>query len=157
MSGHVLVQNRFHAYTQGSNLKHLFDRSLISIESKCLTGYGDPIDYNFDPMDKYNRAKLKVKFDDITPSGSWDNYPDGIEPISVMMDDEDAGEIHDFILDNIDTDFVIHCDGGFSRSVAIGSFMEHFYEFNVNYYESGSDRYKNIHVYNLLRRDHMNR
>lgn len=88
----------------------------------------------------------EVYFDDLTPDcyGAFGCY--------TPMSEEQALALHNFIEDNLDTDYIIHCDAGISRSAAIASFMGKWYNAEIEYTVTGDDKYKNPWVYNLLNR-----
>lgn len=98
---------------------------------------------------------LRVDFDDITQMEISDHerYGEG-ELHYVLMDYSHAELIKNFIEKHRGEEFVIHCDAGISRSTAVASFMETYYDYDVEYYETGDqrDQFKNIHVYSLLKR-----
>lgn len=53
-------------------------------------------------------------------------------------------------------DFVIHCDAGISRSVAIGLFLADVFDADVTYHRTKTATHANWHVYNSLVRIHSN-
>jgi predicted protein tyrosine phosphatase len=71
-----------------------------------------------DPDDKVDLSFTHSKFKEVLHIKFWDveyalaNY----EPIN----DDQAKEIITFILDNLDSKFVVHCEAGISRSAAVG-------------------------------------
>jgi len=69
-----------------------------------------------------------------------------------LFDEEMAEKTVAFIEKYKGLNFVVHCDAGISRSVAVATFMKDVYEYDRELFEIGSDRFRNIHVMNLLRR-----
>lgn len=70
----------------------------------------------------------------------------------VLFDEQHAEKVIGFIERHRPANFVVHCDAGISRSVAVGAFMRDFYGYSVEFAEIGTDKYRNIQVYNNLRR-----
>lgn len=66
--------------------------------------------------------------------------------------DRQAYTTLDFIELHQGTDFVVHCDAGLSRSVAIGAFMRDYYDYHAIFTQTNGDQFRNIWVYNRLRR-----
>ena len=124
--------------------------SLWSLIKLATEGYDDvPI-----PMDGW-KDSIRLDFDDVTehreviilnPEGG--NTSMG----AVAMNEEQADELLAFIKKNYGSDFIVHCDAGISRSVAVGTFLATHYGYDVKYVKTGDDRHRNIHVLNLLRR-----
>lgn len=82
---------------------------------------------SFSPLpDQYNI--LKLQFDDVSEKdiGGWSNIPD----TCIFFDEEHAKAIHSFI-DKIRSDsekeFYIHCDAGISRSGAVGTLLNEYF------------------------------
>ena len=102
------------------------------------------------------KDSIKLVFDDVTEPQEKVlllNFDEGHEQfITTPFDDVMAYELTDFIIANEGTSFIVHCDAGFSRSVAVGSFMASFYGYTPVYHEAGHDGFRNILVCNLLRR-----
>lgn len=121
------------------------NRVLISIGS---AGYV----YEPEPHQDDWKDILLVKFDDIT--SDLYELSDYGEVSYKLMDFDDAVEIDNFIKKNIGEEFVIHCDAGISRSTAVASYMEKYYDYEIEWYSTGDtkDDLKNIHVFNLLGR-----
>lgn len=89
---------------------------------------------------------LKIDFDDVSSeeeAGDW----------FFLMTPDQADIIRKFIEKHRGRDFIVHCDAGISRSVAVAAYMRDYHKYESCFYETGfeADRYKNIHVYNLLR------
>jgi predicted protein tyrosine phosphatase len=55
-------------------------------------------------------------------------------------------EIHDFVDENLDKDFVVHCDAGMSRSVAVGVFLQDVHQYTVHLHETSDDTSANSRV-----------
>jgi len=95
------------------------------------------------PMDNW-RDVLKLEFDD------------AVEPVLGMdltlFDEEMAKKVVAFIEKYKGLNFVVHCDAGISRSVAVATFMKDVYEYDRELFEIGHDKLRNILVVNLLRR-----
>lgn len=58
----------------------------------------------------------------------------------------------DFIKRNKDFDFIIHCEFGKSRSVAVAKFIEDFYRGKLNNKKQADCKNYNTLVYNLLKK-----
>jgi predicted protein tyrosine phosphatase len=116
------------------------ERCLISIWSLCALGsqgYEDNI-----PMEGWHDS-LRLDFDDVTHDQSGMFFP---------FNDEQGKMTFDFMNKNLGHDFVIHCDAGFSRSVAMGAFMAQAHGYDPTYHECGHDGMRNTHVFGILRR-----
>jgi len=61
-------------------------------------------------------AVLRMQFHDV-------NQPHADIPNLVLFDDDFAKQVHEFITAHLGKDFMIHCDAGVSRSMAIGVFL----------------------------------
>jgi rhodanese-related sulfurtransferase len=70
---------------------------------------------------------------------------------------EMATELVDFINLHQNKNIFVHCDAGISRSAAVGRFIDTFFDHDVDYRVIRTDRFANIHIFNLLRRDYMTR
>jgi len=118
------------------------DTCLISIWGKIALATQN---YSEDdvPMDNW-RDVLKLEFDD------------AVDPVLNMdltlFDEEMAKKTVAFIEKYKGLNFVVHCDAGISRSVAVATFMKDVYEYDRELFEISSDQFRNIHVMNLLRR-----
>lgn len=116
------------------------DTCLISIWSLCVLGsqgYEDNI-----PMEGWHDA-LRLDFDDVTTDTSG---------MFFAFTEEQGQMTYDFMKKNMGHNFVIHCDAGFSRSVAMAAFLAQAYGYEPIYHECGHDGMRNIHVFNILRR-----
>jgi predicted protein tyrosine phosphatase len=69
----------------------------------------------------------------------------------VPFDEEMGKTTFDFMNKNVGHDFVIHCDAGFSRSVAMGCFMAMAYGYEPTYHECEHDGMRNMLVFSSLR------
>jgi predicted protein tyrosine phosphatase len=70
------------------------------------------------------KNKLEVQFVDIRKYHEDTNH--------LIITDEMAKTIKDFIIDNKNEKFVIHCTAGISRSAAVGCAIEYFCDNNQN-------------------------
>lgn len=64
---------------------------------------------------------LRVEFDDIMSKGE-----STIE--FALFNERHAAQIIDFVEKNIEFNFAVHCDAGFSRSIAVGVWIRNFLE-----------------------------
>lgn len=125
------------------------DTCLISIWSLIALAACEYKDVDV-PMDGWY-ASLRLNFDDVThtlPIGGM---------IVVPFDEAMGSQVLDFIEGNLERNFVIHCDAGMSRSVAVASVMAMLYGYDPVYHETGHDGMRNILVVNTLRREWINR
>lgn len=109
--------------------------SIWSLSAIASEGYEDNV-----PMQGW-KDTLRLDFDDVTHDNSGIFFP---------FSEEQAKLTDDFIHKNDGYDFVIHCDAGYSRSVAVGSYISNFYDYEPIYHEIGHDGFKNMHVYLTL-------
>lgn len=96
------------------------------------------------------KDSIKLEFDDVV------NLSDrryGFD--SLRFSGEMAESLLDFIEKHKGSNFVIHCDAGISRSVAVGAFLRDFYDYEARFYVTKHDEHRNMWVYNLLRRTWM--
>lgn len=77
-------------------------------------------------------------------------------PGIILFDTTHAKQILDFVTTHSQSDFIIHCDAGVSRSVAVGAFLRDFFGYTLHLTQVPDDRHRNIRVYNFLRRLHLN-
>lgn len=130
------------------------DTCLVSIWSslRLMDGTYDGIPINMDGW----KASLRLDFDDITGEGysiPIMNDTGEFEMVTpVPFSKEQGKQLLDFIIEHHGSPFVIHCDAGVSRSVAVASFMEMVYDYTPTYHQTGTDQYRNILVFNTLRR-----
>ena len=134
----IIVTNRKTALSMADMIEYV-DWNLISIESPNQT-------YKDDPANYYQGDILKLKFHDLTKEYAV------LEKQPVLMDENQAKQIIDFIQKNAGQNFIIHCCAGVSRSVAVASFMRDFMGYNVKYTEVHDDQFRNVHVYNMLKK-----
>lgn len=90
---------------------------------------------------------LSIKFHDFVEPEHAAMLPDGI-----MFSKDMAQQILTLLSKHTEASVVVHCDAGVSRSVAVGAFMRDFLGYSLYLNEVSSDRSRNIHVYNVLRR-----
>lgn len=67
------------------------------------------------------------------------------------MKDYHAKEMIDFIKKNNDKDFVIHCEYGKKRSVAVAVFLKNFYGYTITNKTQEEQNNYNEYVYKLLK------
>lgn len=142
---YVDVHNRFHA----GLLEPCDSTCFISIWSLSALAKAQYMDEDLPNLDGDWKATLKIEFDDVTEPKF------GME--LTLFDEEMANRVLDFIEEHDGRPFVIHCDAGISRSVAVASFMRDAYEYEPTFHEIGSDQFRNVLVYNQLRRAWMAR
>jgi len=90
---------------------------------------------------------IEVFFDDIVIKDET--------TLDIPMSFDQAEDIHSFIKQWEGKEFVINCDAGMSRSAAVGSYMNLFHGYDVEYFETKSDEYKNRRVFEMLYMTHM--
>lgn len=125
-----------------SGLEPMDDVVLISISTP-----------NIEYKDKINLEgwadSLALEFHDVMePRMLNDDIP------AIHFTQQHAVQTFNFIQLNLGKDFIVHCDAGISRSMAIGVFLYDFYTYDLNLDNAGMETsgYKNILMYNLLRR-----
>ena len=123
-------------------------RTLEPDPDKCLISIWTA-DYEYHPdHDRVNldgwHDVLRLDFHDVT--GHVDQA--GFNP--VLFDAVHAYKTLRFILKHLNKDFVIHCDAGLSRSVAVASFMKLGFSYEPVYHECSGDHFLNILVFNQL-------
>ena len=132
------------------------DTCLVSIWSlvALATGFYEEAPINFEGW----KDTIRLDFDDVTLR---DNVPilnplmrvdDDHSFVTVPFDSTHARPLLDFIERHKGSPFIVHCDAGISRSVAVGTFMAAFHGYDVKFHQTNSDEYRNIHVFNVLRR-----
>jgi len=91
------------------------------------------------------KAMLKVKFHDFEHDHG--KKAEGKWPFRVISL-EQAKEMLAFMQKHYGSDFVVHCDGGVSRSVATGCFMRDFlgYKLKLNAFKSTWARNKLVYI-----------
>lgn len=60
--------------------------------------------------------------------------------------DGHAVEIHDFVEENLDKNFMVHCDAGMSRSVAVGVFLQDVHGYTLHLHEAINDAAANSRI-----------
>ncbi|KKN88780.1 hypothetical protein LCGC14_0243870 [marine sediment metagenome] len=84
---------------------------------------------------------LRIEFDDVV------KIPTGMTGHNIIAFSIEHAEIlHEFIESYIESDFMIHCSAGVSRSVAVGSFMREVHGADLNLHETHSDEHCNSRV-----------
>lgn len=84
-------------------------------------------------------AVLRLEFHDVV------TIPVGM-PECVPFHDGHVVEIHDFVEENLDKDFMVHCDAGMSRSVAVGVFLQDVHGYTLHLHETNDDAAANSRV-----------
>jgi len=118
---------------------------LISIRTS-KSGYSPEVDK--DIIRLVGHKFMVVWFDDAIPLSQHLISP--IQVNNIFFSENHAKSILEFVKDK--ENLLIHCDAGFSRSVAVGAFLRDFFNAEVEFMELGHDKFRNIHVYNILRR-----
>lgn len=114
-------------------------------EQICLISISNP-DYEYShsvPTAGWNDV-LEIQFDDI--ERSWMGWI----PITATQ----ARDIYEFIIRNLGKDFVVHCDAGVSRSMAVGCFIHDFFNYGLDLQSYDTTEYRNKLVYSLLKEIH---
>lgn len=117
---------------------HFYDEAPLNLE-----GWKDVLRLEFDDV-TLNEQKVMI----LNPLMRGDTDSFETTPFS----EEHAGQVLDFIDKHHGEPFIVHCDAGISRSAAVASFMEIYHGYDAKYHQTGDDRHRNIHVFNLLRR-----
>ncbi len=113
--------------------------SIWSMNFDAISQYGD-MDV---PLDGWKDV-IKLEFDDILSR----------EFKLIPFDTKMANELLSFIELHKGEEFVVHCDAGMSRSVAVACFLRDHYDYDMELYSIGTTKYRNIHIMNLLKRAH---
>lgn len=92
-------------------------------------------------------AILRLQFDDVVRPVS------GI-PDLILFGEQHVRAIQDFLKENHGKDFVIHCEAGVSRSVAIGLYLQDAHEAKLTTYAIHTTTGANARVHSGLMRDH---
>ena len=92
-------------------------------------------------------AVLRVEFHDVV------KVPHDMPDI-VAFSQEHVDAIHAFVETYLDKDFVIHCDAGVSRSVAIGLYLQDVYDAELHTHAIDTTRAANSRVHRGLIRTH---
>lgn len=118
-------------------------------EPKALISISSPEPFGSGPARLQDgwAAVLRLEFHDVTLLHLSDSYR--------LFDEEMAREILDFFYAEIqDKPLWVHCDAGMSRSMGVASFLSMITDRPLEILTPGiaDDRFRNIHVVNLLRR-----
>ena len=111
-------------------------------------------------------ANMEIKTDALismfTPNRKYRKLPVFPNMISIACEDttrkhrresfsrKQAKIVLKFILDNHGSNFVIHCDAGISRSVAVGLFMADYMGYKVTFYQTHKPYGYNKLIYNMI-------
>jgi predicted protein tyrosine phosphatase len=100
-------------------------------------------------------ALLKEGWDDVLRLEFHDvvNIPKGM-PEAVPFSDTHAEDIHAFIAKHEGKDFMVHCDAGMSRSVAVGAFLKEAHDYELVLHEVETDDGANSRIKRGLMRKH---
>ena len=90
---------------------------------------------------------LRLEFHDVV------SIPRGI-PDLIPFTYEHVEKVHEFVERYLDQDFMIHCDAGVSRSVAIGVFLQDVYGAELTTHAIHTTDGANSRVLSSLRRKH---
>lgn len=82
---------------------------------------------------------LRLEFHDVV------SIPLGMQECEPFLDHH-VEEIHDFVEENLDKDFMVHCDAGMSRSVAVGVFIQDVHGYTLHLHETHDDAAANSRV-----------
>lgn len=139
-----------------SKIVNVFSRVLVlEIEptpDTCLVSISSP---KFEYAREINangwKDVIQLEFDDTIPEiAAFEKKSRGITESVFTM--EQAKNLLSFIERNNGSAFIVHCDAGISRSVAVGSFMRDFFDYSPWFQRTIHDGFRNIYVYDLLRR-----
>ncbi len=124
----------------------------ISIRDAHDPGFYSKI--NLDAALKHRASEVvALYFDDVTPKSEYIIDP-RYESYTAFNQDH-AKIILEVVKDK--ANILIHCEAGMSRSVAVGAFLRDFFDADAVFRETRHDSFKNIHVYNVLRRVFLNK
>jgi len=122
--------------------------SVISIQSPP-TPWGEG---SLTPIDERWTQSIVLEFHDILPD-------DTVDRPYTLFSKEMASELFDFISSRVkrgnEHSFLVHCDAGMSRSVAVGMFIKEYYNYFLHLEVAQDCSAYNVHVFNLLRRQWM--
>lgn len=142
-----------HQYND-ANIENINDTAFISIigTENCQKYYLNEIEEHYF---KYNHPNvLNIEFDDIDANMMYKGY------WFLTLSKLQAKELFNFIENNIEKNFVIHCRAGMSRSGAIGTFIYNMYkeQFELNVVNSRNGKTTpNINVLTLLKEEYYNK
>lgn len=140
-----------------NKIVNVFNRNLaLEVEparDTCLVSISTPrFEYARDMTKAGWKDSIFVDFDDTIPELiAMEKDFNNPGPI-VLFTMDHAKELLSFIETNDGAPFLVHCDAGISRSVAVGAFMRDFFNYVPWFRRTVHDEFRNIHVYNLLRR-----
>jgi predicted protein tyrosine phosphatase len=97
------------------------------------------------PMEGWNDV-IKLEFDDIVSFSPKMKL--------VPFDTKMADDLLSFIEVHEGEEFVVHCDAGMSRSVAVACFLRDDLGYDADLYAIDTDKYRNVTIMNALRRAH---
>lgn len=97
------------------------------------------------PLDGWNDV-IKLEFDDVV------SFSPRLKLIP--FDTKMANDLLSFIKAHEGEEFVVHCDAGMSRSVAVACFLRDDLEYDAAFYAIDTDKYRNVTIMNALRRAH---
>lgn len=100
-------------------------------------------------------ANLKDGWEDVLRL----EFHDVVKPVTgipelVLFSVAHVEQIHDFVEHNLDKDFVVHCDAGVSRSVAVGVFLRDVYDAELHTHAIHTTDGANSRVLRGLKRKH---
>ena len=103
----------------------------------------DAIEYDKFPITNYDGWKdaLKITFNDVTYQGL---------PHWKLFNHDLAKQIVAFVYKYPSSDFVIHCDAGMSRSVAVGCYLRDMIGYELELNSWPTDEMRNSLVYGTL-------
>lgn len=123
MNINVLRKTKFESLMRDNNITNDNVESFDNIAFISILNTEDPSGY----FKKNYENVLVLFFDDITDDLNWDNDPDFLGP--VLFTEDQAKKIIAFIDLHKDKDqFIIHCSAGISRSGAVGTFINDYFE-----------------------------
>lgn len=104
-----------------SNVENVNDIAFISIigTENCQKYYLNEIEEHFFKENHSN--VINLEFDDIDHDIDYDGHK------LLSLSNKQANDLFNFIENNIDKNFVIHCRAGMSRSGAVGQFIFNMY------------------------------
>ena len=119
--------------------------SVISIQSP-------PTPWNAGSLSKLDERwtdSIVLEFHDILPN-------DTVDRPYILFSEQMASKLFEFISKRGNgRSFLVHCDAGMSRSVAVGMFIKEYYNYFLHLEVAQDCSAYNVHVFNLLRRQWM--